>query len=238
MTGPRAIPEPDRFWPKVDASGVCWEWAGATVRGYGRFGRGPEYGNAVVQAHRWAWEHLVGPIPEDLVLDHLCRNTVCVNPDHLEPVTIGDNVRRGRSAKREQTHCKQGHPFTEENTYRRSEGGRKCRTCNSEAGKRFRRRNAGVAVAVLTAAALLLTACGNDGYEQGPAGQVVAKDKDRDCHTSWSGTGKKRRSHESCTTEYELTTRDKQGQDHEFEVSYGVYDNCYRGSAYPRCANR
>ncbi|MGW0566123.1 hypothetical protein [Streptomyces tauricus] len=94
------------------------------------------------------------------------------------------------------------------------------------------RRTLGLLGAVLTAAALGLTAC--DSHEQGPAGRVVAKDEDRKCRTT--GTGTKR--HESCTTEYELTTRDKDGQDHEFEVSASVYDDCYRGSAYPKCANR
>jgi hypothetical protein len=91
--------------------------------------------------------------------------------------------------------------------------------------------------AALTATALLLTA-GCSGHPQDPAVRVVAKDTDRDCHTTWSGSGKKRHSHQSCTTEYELTTRDKHGQEHEFEVDPGVYDNCRRGSAYPRCVNR
>lgn len=91
--------------------------------------------------------------------------------------------------------------------------------------------------AVLTTVALTLTAC-SSSHPQGPAGQVVAKDSDRECHTSWSGTGTKRRSHQSCHTEYELTTRDKQGDDHEFEVSSAVYDNCRRGSAYPGCTDR
>lgn len=87
----------------------------------------------------------------------------------------------------------------------------------------------------LTAVALL-TAC-SASHPQGPAGRVVAKDSDRDCHTSWTGTGRKRHSHQSCHTDYELTTRSK-GSDHEFEVSAAVYDNCRRGSAYPRCINR
>lgn len=100
----------------------------------------------------------------------------------------------------------------------------------------MRRPLAGLGAA-LTAVALVLTAC-SGGHEQGPAGRVVAKDSDRECHTAWTGTGKKRRSHQSCHTEYELTTRDKQGRDHEFEVSSGVYDNCRRGSAYPGCVDR
>lgn len=91
--------------------------------------------------------------------------------------------------------------------------------------------------AVLTAVALSLTACGSS-RPQGPAGRVVAKDSDHECHTAWSGAGKKRRSHQSCHTEYELTTRDKRGNDHEFDVSSAVYDNCRRGSAYPRCIKR
>lgn len=87
--------------------------------------------------------------------------------------------------------------------------------------------------AVLTVAALLLTACGSS-TEEGPAGKVVAKDSDYECHST--GTGKRR--HQSCHTEYELTTRDKDGDDHEFEVTQSVYDNCRRGSAYPGCVAR
>lgn len=83
----------------------------------------------------------------------------------------------------------------------------------------------------------LMTAC-STSHPQGPAGQVVAKDSDRDCHTSWTGTGRKRHSRQSCHTDYELTTRDKHGSNHEFEVNAGVYDSCRRGSAYPRCINR
>ncbi|MFE7954431.1 hypothetical protein [Streptomyces sp. NPDC057413] len=101
----------------------------------------------------------------------------------------------------------------------------------------MRRATAGLG-ASLTTAALLLAACSGGGHPQGPAGTVVAKDSDRECHTTWTGSGTKRRSHQSCHWEYELTTRDKQGDDHEFEVTSTVYDNCRRGSAYPRCINR
>lgn len=96
----------------------------------------------------------------------------------------------------------------------------------------MRRLLAALGAALTTLA--LVTACGNTGHEQGPAGQVVAKDKDRDCHTT--GTGRNR--HTSCDTDYELTTRDKQGDDHEFDVPESAYDNCRRGSAYPKCINR
>jgi hypothetical protein len=81
----------DRFWSKVDARGVCWEWTGWRDKdGYGGCGDG--------RAHRVAWTKLVGPVPEGLVLDHLCRNPPCVNPDHLEPVTPKVNTARGRTA--------------------------------------------------------------------------------------------------------------------------------------------
>jgi hypothetical protein len=94
-------------------------------------------------------------------------------------------------------------------------------------------RRALAALAAALTALALVTACGNTGHEQGPAGRVVAKDKDRECHST--GTGKKR--HRTCDTEYELTTRDKQGDDHEFDVPSGVYDNCRRGRP-PKCINR
>lgn len=72
------------------------------------------------------YEAFVGPIPDGLQIDHLCRVRHCVNPAHLEPVTIAENVRRGAAA---QTHCKYGHEYTPENTVIHH-GGRECRTCN------------------------------------------------------------------------------------------------------------
>jgi hypothetical protein len=120
--GGRKLTSADRFWRFVDRSAdtMCWHWKGNVRRsGYGRFDNAP--------AHRFAYELLIGPIPLGLQLDHLCRNTGCVNPQHLEPVTGTENLRRQGAAK---SACPQGHPYTPENTYlRKVVGHRQCRTC-------------------------------------------------------------------------------------------------------------
>jgi hypothetical protein len=81
-----------RFWSYVEKGDDCWEWTGARNRGYG-YGK-LRVADRFVLAHRYAYELLVGPIPEGLDLDHLCRNIICVNPGHLEPVTVAENNRR------------------------------------------------------------------------------------------------------------------------------------------------
>jgi hypothetical protein len=114
-------PEDVRFWAKVDASGVCWEWTGwKTQHGYGNF---PPSHRSQKQtrrlAHAWAWEYLIGPIPDGMQLDHRCGNTSCVNPDHLEVVTQQENIRRSHNPmamNARKTHCPKGHPYDEENT--------------------------------------------------------------------------------------------------------------------------
>lgn len=93
----------DRVLSRVEV-GDCWEWTGATDKyGYGVINRSV-YGKFYV--HRFVWTQLVGPIPEGLVIDHLCRNVVCCNPDHLEPVGRVENILRGVFGGET---CRQGH---------------------------------------------------------------------------------------------------------------------------------
>ena len=123
-------PKPPRFWENVDKTAECWFWTAALDQdGYGKCRR-----DGVKRAHRVAYEELVGPIPNGLSLDHLCRNRACVRPDHLEPVTNRENLMRGATfaaLNAAKTHCPQGHEYTDENTCRKSNGSRICRTCSN-----------------------------------------------------------------------------------------------------------
>lgn len=132
----------ERFWRYVEKTDGCWLWTGARTHGYGNFyvplGDG-KYKQ--IQAHRWAYEALVGPIPDGATLDHLCHTRAittcrdgkacphrrCVRPDHLEPIPLAINIQRGGNGTK--THCKRGHEFTPENTYIMKNGGRSCRAC-------------------------------------------------------------------------------------------------------------
>jgi hypothetical protein len=137
-----------RFWAKVEKQpDGCWVWvASRDAWGYGHFG----HRRVIRSAHRCAYEIAVGPIPDGLTIDHLCRNPACVNPAHLEPVTMTENLRRGMSPSAihaRQTHCIHGHSFDERNTrivenpYRRV-----CRACERARAARYRqRRNRGEA---------------------------------------------------------------------------------------------
>lgn len=141
-----ATPGPEwdtsRFWSKVDMTPTihgCWVWtAGVAAKGYGQF----RLNGKMEKAHRVAYELSVGPIPEGLVIDHLCRNRACVNSDHLETVTAVENTRRGDTWKLNaaKTRCPQGHPYDEANTYISRDGWRGCRICRRDQTRAYRAR--------------------------------------------------------------------------------------------------
>ena len=136
-----------KFWNRVDKTDSCWVWTGTRTgaqHDYGRFylGNGKR-----IYAHRFSYELHVGPIPEGLQLDHLCRNPPCVNPNHLEVVTSRENTVRGTSPSAKaarQTRCINGHDYNEANTYRYVPVGsnherRYCRVCaRARQAKRWR----------------------------------------------------------------------------------------------------
>lgn len=122
-----------RFWQRVPGKGSdgCWEWGGSFSLGYGRVSIRMRH----LKAHRVAWTLMNGPIPRGLTLDHLCRNTKCVNPAHLEVVTMRENILRGGSptaVNAQKTYCARGHELTPANTKVRKHLGsdyRQCRAC-------------------------------------------------------------------------------------------------------------
>jgi hypothetical protein len=122
--------------PSEMATG-CWVWPGYVSNGYGR----ARCDGKVGQVHRIVYERLVEPIPPGLCLDHLCRNRLCCNPDHLEPVTLGENVLRGegRSAvNARKTHCMRGHPLEGANLYVWTNGSRRCIACLRDRTRYYR----------------------------------------------------------------------------------------------------
>ncbi len=137
---PRDISTAARFWSQVQKTDSCWLWTGTVINGgYGQFSiraRG-------LMAHRVAYTLRNGGIPDGLTLDHLCRVRLCVNPSHLEPVTQQVNTLRGDGFAAQnavKTHCKQGHEFTESNTYSAPSGRRVCRSCGRRWTQEYRQR--------------------------------------------------------------------------------------------------
>lgn len=135
---------PQCFWDKVspEPNSGCWLWTAAMHRnGYGKIG----YLGRTRTTHRLAYEELIGPIPDKLQLDHLCRVRCCVNPNHMEPVTAQTNILRGNCPKivaqrnLSKTHCVRGHEFTAANT-RRYGTSRNCRLCACIHTKKYRQK--------------------------------------------------------------------------------------------------
>lgn len=132
--------EEQRFWRQVVITDSgCWQWTGNTVgpkaQPYGCFSTSqtPEIKRVTKRAHIWSYEKYVGPIPNGLELDHLCRNTLCIHPLHLEPVTGQINKLRGTSfsaINAKKLSCPQGHPYNSENTYISKKGKRHCKLCS------------------------------------------------------------------------------------------------------------
>lgn len=125
------LPVKVRFWSKVNKTESCWLWTGSKhSSGYGYI----SIDGKLTLTHRVSYELLVGLIPEGLVLDHSCHVRNCVNPSHLEPVTIEENSRRQLPHLRPKTYkkrdsCRRGHVFSTENSYIRPDGKRDCKLC-------------------------------------------------------------------------------------------------------------
>lgn len=126
----------EKFTPEPNSG--CWLWTAVVGRnGYGRFWRDGRQR----QAHRVSYEIHVGVVPDGLVLDHLCRVRCCVNPAHLEPVSVRENCRRGETGKvtgartLTKTHCPNGHPYSGDNLIVTKKQ-RFCRACHRAHGRR------------------------------------------------------------------------------------------------------
>jgi len=129
-----------RLWSGIEKTDTCWLWTRSTNgKGYGQIQKGSQK----FLVHRATFERLVGPVPDGLELDHLCRVRLCCNPEHLEPVTRKENILRGESPtalNARKTHCKNGHPFDEKNTRTDGRGYRVCRACERKRDQRRSRK--------------------------------------------------------------------------------------------------
>jgi hypothetical protein len=146
MGGPPRRPDAERFWAKVQKTDGCWLWLGSVVCQYGYFHLWFLRDGVLVKtgmvAHKFAFLSSGGIITEGLVLDHLCKNKLCVRPDHLEPVTQRENLRRSDNHvgfKMRQTTCIRGHDLSGHNLRIDYRGFRDCRTCRNNRQNEKRR---------------------------------------------------------------------------------------------------
>lgn len=125
-----------KVYDQLKQVGDCWEWQGPRQK----YGHGQVWlAGRTRPAYRVVWEDFHGPVPDGLELDHLCRNPPCCNPEHLEPVSHAENMRRGSQSFDNRSHCLSGkHETTPQNLITRSDGRQQCRPCRAE-NKRRRR---------------------------------------------------------------------------------------------------
>ena len=119
----------EKLLAKLDKSNSCWIFTDSLDKdGYGRV----RCGDKKIFAHRLSYQIFIGQIPDGLVIDHLCRNRSCANPEHLEAVSNAENIRRGETGKilKDKTHCPQGHEYNENNTRIKKSGHRSCKECD------------------------------------------------------------------------------------------------------------
>jgi len=156
-----------RFWSSLKKTETCWLWEGLISHaGYGRMKGHYQGRKQDMRAHRYAYLLLVGPIPEGMTLDHLCRVRHCVNPEHLEVVTPVENMLRGESSvavNKRKTHCLHGHLLAGDNLYLKPHGRRACKTCMRRRGREHEQRQKARGIR-RTYARKITQATGDDGH--------------------------------------------------------------------------